>query len=49
MQRFKASLVVLLIMLISLCSLVSCKNATDYINGSEVTIIEPSFDTATGE
>lgn len=49
MQRFKTSLVVLLIMLISLCSFISCKNASDYINGSEVTIIEPSFDTATGE
>lgn len=49
MQRFKSSLVVLLILLISLFSFVSCKNASDYINGSEVTIIEPSFDTATGE
>ena len=49
MQRYKTSLVILLIILISLCSFVSCKNASDYINGSEVTIIEPSFDTATGE
>lgn len=49
MQRYKTSLVILLIILISLCSFFSCKNASDYINGSEVTIIEPSFDTATGE
>lgn len=49
MQRFKISLFVLLILLISLYSFVSCKNASDNINGSEVTIIEPSFDTATGE
>lgn len=49
MQRYETSLVILLIILISLCSFVSCKNASDYINGSEVTIIEPSFDTATGE
>ena len=49
MQRYKTSLVILLIILISLFSLVSCENVSDYINGSEVTIIEPSFDTATGE
>ena len=49
MKHFKYCFVVLVIVLISLCSLVSCENASDYINGSEVTIIEPSFDTATGE
>lgn len=49
MQHFKYRFVVLVIVIISLCSLVSCENASDYIDGSEVTIIEPSFDTATGE
>lgn len=49
MQRYKTSLVILLIILISLCSFVSCKNASDYVAGSEVSIIEPSFVTTTGE
>lgn len=49
MKHLKISLVVLLILLISLCSFVSCKNASDYVTGSEVSIIEPSFVTTTGE
>ena len=49
MQHFKYCFVVLVIVLISLCSLVSCENVSDYIDGSEVTIVDPSFDTATGE
>ena len=49
MQHFKCFFVVLVIVLISLCSLVSCENVSDYIDGSEVTIVDPSFDTATGE
>ena len=49
MKHLKTSLVVLLILLISLCFFVSCKNASDYVTGSEVSIIEPSFVTTTGE
>ena len=41
MQHFKYCFVVLVIVLISLCSLVSCENASDYIDGSEVTIVDP--------
>lgn len=49
MKHLKTSLVVLLILLISLCFFVSCRNASDYVTGSEVSIIEPSFVTTTGE
>lgn len=49
MQRYSFHLVVLLMILISLCSFTSCKNASDYINGGEVSIVDPSFDTATGD
>lgn len=49
MQHISRSLIVVLIALISFCFVVSCKNASDFSNGSEITVIEPSFDTATGE
>lgn len=49
MQHIRRAFNVVLIMFISFCFVVSCKNASDFSNGSEITVIEPSFDTATGE
>lgn len=49
MQHISRSLIVVLIVLISFCFVISCKNASDFSNGNEITVIEPSFDTATGE
>ena len=49
MQHISRSLIVVLIVLISFYFVISCKNASDFSNGSEITVIEPSFDTATGE
>ena len=49
MQHIRKVVFVLLVILISFCFVISCDNTSNYNNGSEVTIIEPSFDTATGE
>ena len=49
MQHIRKVVFVLLVILISFCFVISCDNTSNYTNGSEVTIIEPSFDTATGE
>ena len=49
MQQLKKYLVVLFLLLITLCFLISCNEASDYVTGTDVSISEPSFETATGE